>query len=235
MSTAKHTFFCPEIDQGYLTEDESNHAVRVLRLKENDYINLIDGKGKFAHARIIHADKRKLGFEIESKKFQEKNKSSIHIAIAPTKSLDRFNFFIEKAIEIGVNRITPIRTSNSERKQLNSEKIEKHAISAMKQSGNYYLPKLDEMIDFNTFIQAQDNKNQRFIAHCESDDKKVELKSQVDPLKDTLILIGPEGDFTKEEINLAKENHFLPVSLGENRLRTETAGIVACLTLTILS
>lgn len=234
MSTAKHTFFCPHIDDGYLSEEESNHAVRVLRLKEKNEIRLIDGNGSRALATINDANKRKLGFVIIESETQEAKQQNIHIAIAPTKNMDRFNFFMEKVIEIGINRITPIITSNSERKTVNIDKLRKAAISAIKQSGNLYLPIIDDLLDFSEFVDGDYQHTQKFIAHCESDITKKEFKSEIDSKKNILILIGPEGDFTPEEINLAKENHFLPVSLGESRLRTETAGIVACHTVNII-
>lgn len=235
MYTAKHTFFCQSLDEGILSADESNHAVRVLRLAEGNTITLIDGKGRTSLGKITVANKKQLQYKIiESKQLQQKT-SQIHIVIAPTKNMDRFSFFIEKVIEIGVSQITPIATFNSERKVLNIEKVRKNAISALKQSGNLFLPQIDEMITFNDFISSQSNHNQRFIAHCDSDNQKVELKNALDPKKNVVILIGPEGDFTPEEINLAKQNKFNPVSLGESRLRTETAGIVACHTVNLIA
>ncbi|NOQ70734.1 MAG: 16S rRNA (uracil(1498)-N(3))-methyltransferase [Crocinitomix sp.] len=235
MYTAKHTFFCQSLDGGILSEEESNHAVRVLRLQEGNTITLIDGKGQTALGEITVANKKQLHFNITERQQLPARPNQIHIAIAPTKNMDRFSFFIEKVIEIGIDRITPIITVNSERKVLNEEKVRKNAISALKQSGNLFLPKIDDLTTFKEFISDQSNHNQRFIAHCDSDTDKIELKQAVDPKKNVVILIGPEGDFTLEEINLAKQNKFNPVSLGESRLRTETAGIVACHTVHLIS
>lgn len=234
MYTAKHHFFCPNLEEGTLTEEESNHAVRVLRLVENDVITVMNGNGRTILAKITQAHKKALKFEMVEETILPKHSFYTHIAIAPTKNLDRYFFFIEKAIEIGVDRITPILCKNSERKVINHEKVVKAAISAMKQSGQGYLPQMDEMIDVQDFIRAYHNDNQRFIAHCEDDTSKKELKDAVLPQKKVVILIGPEGDFNADEINLAKQNKFEPVSLGESRLRTETAGIVACHTVTLL-
>lgn len=217
-----------------MSEEESNHAVRVLRLKEGQDITIVDGKGQSVIAEITNANKKKLGFNIKESYKEEFPKRHIHIAIAPTKNMDRFSFFVEKVIEIGIEKITPIRTKNSERKVLNIEKVRKNAISALKQSGNLFLPEIEELTDYQDFISNKIEKAQCFIAHCEEDGEKKELKNEIDLEKNVVILIGPEGDFTPEEINLAKQNTFLPVSLGASRLRTETAGIVACHTVNII-
>jgi len=235
MYTAKHTFFCQSIDKGILSSDESNHAVRVLRLTEGNKISLIDGKGRIAIGEIRAANKKELLFKIIESQQLSLKANQIHIAIAPTKNMDRFSFFIEKVIEIGVNQITPVLTFNSERKVLNIDKVRKNAISALKQSGNLFLPEIDELTSFKDFICNQSNHNQRFIAHCDEDVQKIELKKALDTQKNVVILVGPEGDFTTEEINLAKQNKFTPVSLGESRLRTETAGIVACHTVNLIA
>lgn len=234
MYTVKHTFFCDSIEEGYLSEEESNHAIRVLRLKEGQGIKIVDGKGQSAIAEIVTANKKKLGFNVKESYKEIPPSRHIHIAIAPTKSMDRFSFFIEKVIEIGIEKITPLRTKNSERKELKIEKIRKNAIGALKQSGNLFLPKIEELTDYQDFISNKNENAQCFIAHCEEDGEKKELKNEIDVKKNVIILIGPEGDFTPEEINLAKKNTFLPVSLGSNRLRTETAGIVACHTINII-
>lgn len=234
MYTVKHHFFCPNIGEETLSEEESNHAVRVLRLKEGDHISVMDGNGKKAIAVIELANKKSLKFRILESTQEQRRNSHIHIAIAPTKNLDRYFFFLEKAMEIGVDQITPILAKNSERKIISQEKSLKAAITAMKQSGNLFLPKIDEMIRIEDFFQLDFNGSQQFIAHCESDETKKELKDEVKPQKKVVILIGPEGDFTSEEIKLAKQNKFESVSLGDSRLRTETAGIVACHTVIVI-
>ena len=235
MNTVKHSFFCPNINDCFLSEEESNHAVRVLRLKTGDKITVIDGKGMRILAEITTANKKRLEFKIcETTKIDQVRKG-IHIAIAPTKNMDRFTFFVEKTIEIGIDRITPILTKNSERKNLNIEKVRKGAIGALKQSGNLYLPLIDDLTEIGTFIDSVENEEQKFIGHLEEDGEKKALKNEINVDKKVIILIGPEGDFTPEEIKLAKQNNFTPVSLGESTLRTETAGIVACHTVHIIS
>jgi 16S rRNA (uracil1498-N3)-methyltransferase len=208
--------------------------VRVLRLQNGNEITLIDGKGRRTIAKITNADRKKLEFSILADFQAPLPKTNIHIAIAPTKNLDRFAFFLEKVVEIGVQEITPILTKNSERKVLSHDKIEKYALTALKQSGNLFLPVLNELVSFKSFMEMNHSTSQCLIAHCDEDNQKVELKNVVLPEKNVLILIGPEGDFTKEEVNLAKQKNFTPVSLGESRLRTETAGIVACHTVIII-
>lgn len=234
MYTVKHSFFCPSIEDLVLSPEESNHAVRVLRLKIGDLITVIDGKGRTAEATITNDNKKQVGFSVNAIKEQKKRHPNVHIAIAPTKNMDRFSFFVEKVIEIGVETITPILTKNSERKVINIEKLRKNAVSAMKQSGNLFLPKINEMVKIEAFLSSQQNDAQLFIAHCDDDEQKMELKNRINDEKNVVILIGPEGDFTLEEIKLAKQNSFEAVSLGESRLRTETAGIIACHTVTII-
>lgn len=231
MNKSAHRFFCPNIESGSLDEEESGHALRVLRLKAGDSIQLVDGKGSCALAQITDESKRGLRFSVSEIRKSEISIPDLHIAIAPTKNIDRFEFFLEKSCETGIRRITPLKCRNSERKEIKHEKLQKNLLSAMKQSGQLYLPELSQMTDFREFIKSIGSEyDQKFIAHCEDDTEKKFLHSVVEPSKKTIILIGPEGDFTAEEINLAKETGFVPVSLGNSRLRTETAGIVACIT-----
>ncbi|WP_027419940.1 16S rRNA (uracil(1498)-N(3))-methyltransferase [Crocinitomix catalasitica] len=234
MSLAKHSFFCENIDDCTLGEDESHHAVRVLRLKENQHITVINGTGRLVTAKITMADKKAVYFEIIDDYQQKLNDFDIHIAIAPTKNIDRFNFFLEKTIEIGISRITPILTSNSERKHLQHDKLSKQMLSALKQSGNLYIPVLEELTSLSDFFQNLNTTSAKFIAHCEKENEGNELREVLPKDKKVVILIGPEGDFTKEEINLAIENNFNPIKLGSTRLRTETAGIVACHTVHVI-
>lgn len=235
MSTEKHTFFCANPESGMLSPEESNHAVRVLRLSEGSDIGIVDGKGHYYKANIKVAHKKHLEFEISETVSDVKRKPELHVAIAPTKSMDRFNFFVEKAIEIGVDRITPLLCSNSERKNINIEKLQKQAIGALKQSGQLFLTQIDHLTGFENLINDDNTDLQRFIAHCEDDGSKKDLFKSCNVDKNILIFIGPEGDFTLEEIKLAKEKGFVPVSLGKSRLRTETAGIVACHTVSLIS
>lgn len=210
-----------------LDETESKHAVKVLRLSAGDKVQLIDGKGGFYEAEIAdpHPKKCRLSITKTILEFGKKN-FHLHIAIAPTKNTDRLEWFLEKATEIGIDEITPLLTEHSERKVLKTERLEKILVSAMKQSLKAYLPKLNELTPFHEFIK-QAKETHRFIAHCE-DGEKPHLKNRVQAKTDCLVLIGPEGDFSPEEISLAKEQGFTEISLGTARLRTETAGIAAC-------
>ena len=230
----KHTFFCVNISDSQLSEEESHHASRVLRLKISDHITLIDGQGTTAIAKIIEISKKILKFNVVESRYEDNISPQIHIAIAPTKSNDRFEYFLEKVTEIGISEITPLLCSNSERKNIKLDRFEKIIMSATKQSGNLYLPVINELTSFNEFIKLLDTDTNSFIAHCEDDLNKSELKNLLQTSKKVCILIGPEGDFTNEEINLAKENNLKPISLGKTRLRTETAGIIACHTVRLI-
>lgn len=218
-------FYQPELVNGirYLDADESRHAIKVLRLKVDQEINLIDGNGTFYKARITQDNHKKCEFEVIEKKHEKKSRGFRHVAIAPTKNLDRMEWFVEKAVEIGVDRISFILTKNSERKVLKTERLTKKAVSAMKQSVKAQLPLIDEMVSLKEFLNTSDHPN-KFIAYVDFDNP-MELQSVVK--EDNLVLIGPEGDFTTEEIELALAKGFHKVSLGQSRLRTETAGIAA--------
>ena len=198
-------------------KEESKHIVKVLRKKAGDLLNVTDGKGYIFTCKITMDN---------AKTLQEAPKYKLHLAIAPTKMNDRYEWFLEKATEIGISEITPIICDHSERKVVKLDRFNKILESAMKQSLNCYLPILNEPVLFKDFVK-QDFSDTKFIAHCEETDK-VSLKKSLQPNTDYLILIGPEGDFSSKEIDLALEQNFKPVTLGETRLRTETAGIVAC-------
>ena len=205
---------------------ESRHIVRVLRKKESDILHITNGKGFLFDAKIIIASDKKCIAEIIA--VQEKPKPwdyYLHIAIAPTKNNDRFEWFLEKATEIGIDEITPIICSNSERRIVKLERFEKIIQSAMKQSLKFTLPKLNAPIKFNEFIN-KDIEGKICIAHCE-DQEKSTLSTILKPTEKITILIGPEGDFSLEEIKKAFDKKCIPVSLGDSRLRTETAGLVA--------
>ena len=205
---------------------ESRHIVRVLRKKEDAILHITNGKGFLFDAKIIIASDKKCVAEIIE--IQEKPKPwnyYLHIAIAPTKNNDRIEWFLEKATEIGIDEITPIICSNSERRIVKLDRFEKIIQSAMKQSLKFTLPKINEPIKFNDFIN-QDFEGTFCIAHCEELEKN-SLKSVVNPSEKTTILIGPEGDFSSQEITKALEKNSIPISLGESRLRTETAALVA--------
>ena len=220
---------------------ESKHIVRVLRKEENDILKITNGKGFLFDAKIRLASDKKCTAEIIN--FEEKQKPwnyYLHIAIAPTKNNDRIEWFLEKATEIGIDEITPIICSNSERRVIKLERFEKILQAAMKQSLKFTLPKLNKPIKLNEFIN-QDIDGKICIAHCESFDKNSKqgekrfLKSIIDSSEKTTILIGPEGDFSSEEIKKCLKKNMIPISLGESRLRTETAGLVAVNTISFIN
>ncbi len=214
-------------------KEESRHIVRVLRKKENNLLQITNGDGILFNAKIINANDKKCSIQIISHEVKQKSWDyNLHIAIAPTKMNDRFEWFIEKATEIGIDEITPIICENSERKIIKLERLYKVLISAMKQSLKYKIPKLNKITTFSEFIQ-NDTESIKFIAHCEKTDKTT-LKNQIKSAKRITILIGPEGDFSTNEITKALLHKYIPLSLGESRLRTETAGIVACNTVSVL-
>lgn len=222
-------FYVPDISgaEVILNETESKHAIRVLRLKTNDEIELVDGKGGFYKARIQDANPKKCQLNIiDSQKEFGKKDFHLHIAIAPTKNIDRTEWFLEKCTEIGIDEITPLLSEHSERKVIKPERLEKILVSAMKQSVKAYLPKLNELTKFSDLLQ-QATETKKYIAHC-NEGEKPHLKNLVQPGDKVLILIGPEGDFSPEEVDLALQNGFEAISLGDARLRTETAGVVAC-------
>jgi len=221
-------FYVPTISgaEVILNETESKHAIRVLRLTAGEQVQVIDGNGGFYEAEISDAHPKKCKLQITQKtKYFEKRNFHLHIAIAPTKNIDRFEWFLEKCTEIGIDEITPVISEHSERKVIKPERLEKILVSAMKQSLKAYLPKLNELTYFKNLI-ANSDSSKKFIAHCNKGEKK-HLKNTISKGEDVLILIGPEGDFSPEEVELAKEKGFKEVSLGNARLRTETAGIVA--------
>jgi 16S rRNA (uracil1498-N3)-methyltransferase len=220
-------FYQPNIREGfhYLDDEESRHAVKVLRLTEGSEIQLTDGKGSFYQAKITKANPKKCEFEIMIQSKQQSHPTFRHLAIAPTKNLDRIEWFLEKAVELGIDRITFLNCEHSERKVLKLDRLEKKAVSAMKQSGQAFLPQLDEMITLKSFLKESKADN-KFIAYVDFGNE-VHLKDLVQSEKSNLILIGPEGDFNPKEVELALEAGFIKVSLGLNRLRTETAGIAA--------
>ncbi len=214
-----------------LSSEESKHATKVLRKKEGDILNFTDGKGGFYKAEITVADTRKCRLQIISSEQKPKQHDyHLHIAIAPTKNMDRYEWFLEKATEIGVDEITPIICDHSERKVLKSERCNRILLSAMKQSLKFHIPKLNEAIILKDFLE-KDLEGQKYIAHCE-DGEKTELRKEEKANK-TTVLIGPEGDFSPAEIEIALQNQFNAVSLGKSRLRTETAGLVAVHTINI--
>lgn len=206
---------------------ESRHIIKVLRKKESDILQITNGKGLLFQASIFDANEKQCSVSILS--VIEKPKSHpyyLHIAIAPTKLNERFEWFLEKATEIGIDEITPLLCEHSERKIIKTARFEKIIIAASKQSLHFHSPKLNELTSLSEFM-TKEIGGSKLIAHCEDQDK-ILLKQVVKPNETITILIGPEGDFSLQEIKLALKNNYKPVSLGNSRLRTETAGIVAC-------
>ncbi|NVK52171.1 MAG: 16S rRNA (uracil(1498)-N(3))-methyltransferase [Flavobacteriaceae bacterium] len=231
-------FFNPTITtndtQFTFDKTESRHIVKVLRKKDGDILHITNGNNQLFTVKILLANDKKCLVEIIDVITKQKPWDYyLHIAIAPTKSNDRFEWFLEKATEIGIDEITPIICDNSERKILKTERLEKIVQSAMKQSLKFNLPKLNEPISFSAFIN-QDFNGSLFIAHCDNTDKK-SFANTLKPNSNCTVLIGPEGDFSSKEIAAAIAKNFIPVTFGESRLRTETAGVVATQTVALIN
>jgi len=231
-----HLFYTPDIqtDTYKLSEEESKHCVRVLRLTEGERLFLVDGKGLYCEALIISAHPKACILQIVDKKYNYgKREYNLNIAVSPTKNIDRYEWFLEKATEIGIDMVIPLISRYSERKEIKTERLEKVMISAIKQSIKAFLPVLNPLQTFKETIKMPFD-GLRFIAHC-NEGKKELLRDVVVKGKDIMILIGPEGDFSTEEVELAIKEGFIPVSLGDSRLRTETAALVACHTVNLIN
>ena len=221
-----------------LPEEEAQHAVRVLRMEMGDEMMLMDGEGIFYRAIVTEATKKRCLYRIEETLPQERQwQPHLHLAMAPTKNMDRTEWFAEKATEIGFDELTFLRCRWSERTVIKTERVEKILVSAMKQSHKAWKPILNEMVDFKAFLQEikeRENGNgkvmQKFICHCYEEEglgEKVALKDALKSGEDVLVMVGPEGDFSIDEVKMAEANGFQSVSLGKSRLRTETAALVA--------
>ena len=208
----------------FLSETNSRHAIKVLRMKNNDELTVINGFGLYGLAEIIDANPKKTKIKIGRIR-QEKKPVHLGLAFCPTKSNDRNGLIIEKATEIGVTDFYPLTSQNSERRKWNFEKFNKVLVSAVKQSQQFWTPKIHEIQNYYNFISSNLGIDLKFLAHCK-ELKKNKIKELSNPMKSQLIVVGPEGDFTLEELKLADENNFKMISLGQNRLRTETACIV---------
>lgn len=231
-----HIFYTPDIKgkKYKLSNEESRHCIKVLRLSEGDIVQLVDGQGSLYEAAIENASIKGCTLNVKNI-IHDYNKRTryLHIAIAPTKNIDRFEWFLEKATEIGVDEITPILCEHSERKVIKDERLNKIIIAAMKQSQRAYLPKLNSLTPIHEVIEKV-FLGDRYIAHCEDDGEKYGLPEFTRSVSNIQIFIGPEGDFSANEIQLLKKFNHKPLSLGESRLRTETAGIVACTAFNIM-
>jgi len=222
-------FFCNNLilnGEVILSQEESYHAAQVLRMRNGDIIHLTDGLGHLFKGELINVDSKKSLVRIIEEINQKIGDKNLHIVIAPTKNIDRFEWFLEKATEMGIAEITPLLCRYSERKEIKTERLNKVIVAAAKQSHHFMFPVLNSIVKFDDFIKSNSTEN-KFIAHCESSEKN-DFGKAVIGKKSTILLIGPEGDFSEQEIQSAISNNYLPVSLGESRLRTETAGIYAC-------
>jgi len=232
-----HRFYVPEVsgDTCKLSEEESKHCVRVLRLILNDSVEITDGKGNRFKAVIEDAHPKACVLRIIEHHQEASPAWELIIAVAPTKNIARMEWLVEKLTEIGFTKLIPIECHTSERTILKIERLKKIAIEAMKQSGRVHLPKIEELVSFAKLINNSNSfKGAKFVPHCNDSERKA-LSSAYKKGENALILIGPEGDFTKEEIQLAIENGFTPVTLNEHTLRTETAALAAAITLKTLN
>ncbi|MCK5821653.1 MAG: 16S rRNA (uracil(1498)-N(3))-methyltransferase [Bacteroidales bacterium] len=221
-------FYSDNISQGYCVfpEIESRHLIKVMRKTTGDQVFFVDGKGGYYEGVIHDPHPKRCLIQITNKKTDYGKKNySLHMAVAPTKNIDRFEWFLEKATEIGVDRISPVLSFHSERKQIKPDRLNRVLTAAMKQSLKAYHPVLEELTSFKEFI-SRDFTGQKYIPHCNSTDL-VSISSVLKPGTDALIMIGPEGDFSLEEVEMAEKNGFIGISLGKSRLRTETAAIIA--------
>lgn len=233
-----HVFYTPDIQESsvyILNEEESRHCSKVLRLNIGDKVFLVDGHGGLYEAEIASETKKHVSLSIlqVTKNYQKRN-YHIHIAVAPTKNIDRVEWFLEKATEMGIDEITPIICERSERKIIKEERLEKVITSAVKQSLQAYHPVLNSAINFDKFLK-QDLRAVKMIAHCIDDEQRVFMNSVAKPGDKYLILIGPEGDFSPQEIQSALDAGFTPITLGNTRLRTETAALAACFELNYIN
>jgi 16S rRNA (uracil1498-N3)-methyltransferase len=225
-------FYHPDLSENskevIFPKDESKHIARVLRKNAGDELSITNGKGFLFVVELTHSDPKKCMATIIRSKRMDDLPYYLHLAVAPTKMNDRYEWFLEKATEIGISEITPLICEHNERKVINHDRFVKKLQSAMKQSLKAFLPKLNPATPFNEFIgMTSDFKGDRFIAHCQETDRS-SLKENIQPKRSVILLIGPEGDFSDEEISWANRSGYLSVELGKSRLRTETAAIVAC-------
>lgn len=231
-----HVFYAPSAEQGHavLSEEESRHCVKVLRMRPDQELILVDGKGNWFEAVLTEANPKGCVVRITNKRTDYLARPvGLHMAVAPTKQIDRFEWFLEKATECGIDQVTPVYCEHSERTVIKPPRLEKLLLSAMKQSLRAYLPRLNPAVDLKAFLK-QAHEGQKLIAHC-GEGQKQGFGQVYAPGRDALVLIGPEGDFSADEIALALEQGFSPVGLGPHRLRTETAALAFCVTFNFMN
>lgn len=230
-------FYAPDIESNpYLPEGEAGHCIRVLRKREGDEITVIDGNGNRYLCEIEEADPRKAKVRILKKEHIASDKNyKLILAVAPTKNSDRMEWMVEKCVEIGVDEIVLLKCDRSERKNLRGDRLQKIAVSAMKQSLATRCPKITDTLDFKDFIAKYGAGSQKFFGYCDPNILRREFVKECEAGKDVTVMIGPEGDFTEEEVNEAMRQGFLPVTFGEKRLRTETAGVFVATAVEVLN
>ncbi|SEB01714.1 16S rRNA (uracil(1498)-N(3))-methyltransferase [Pedobacter hartonius] len=225
-----HVFYTPDISSSdySLNEEESRHCMKVLRLAIGEIVHLIDGHGGLYEAEIVAESKRNVSLQVlkATKEYQKRN-HNLHIAVAPTKNIDRLEWFLEKATEIGIDQITPVICERSERKIVKEDRLNKVITSAVKQSLQAYHPVLNEALTLKELFSSH-TADHKMIAHCIDGEPRRFISEIISPGQSCLILIGPEGDFSPNEIQIALQNDFKPLTLGNTRLRTETAALAAC-------
>lgn len=231
-----HIFFEENLEGGVisLSQEESRHCVKVLRLQTGQEVGFANGKGTLATATLLDVNSKQTTAAIVKREFQPPRSFRLHMAVAPTKNIDRFEWFLEKAVECGIEEITPIICAQSERRVIKPERLQKIMLAAMKQSRRLYLPELNEAVKYHDFINRISEDTGKYIAHCNAG-SKISLRNAYTQGTDALILIGPEGDFSQEEVTMAQSKGAKAISLGESRLRTETAALVACMEVNFLN
>lgn len=229
-------FFAPDIEStGILPDSESSHCCRVLRMKEGDEISVVDGKGGLFKCIIVSANPKHTVVNILSvERIKKEWQNEIILAVAPTKHSDRMEWLLEKIVEMGVDKVVLLRCRRSERKDMKPERLVKVMVSAMKQSLKANLPELEEMTDFNKFVKSVDPGVQKFFGYCDDSVKRNEFGECYHKDSSVVVMIGPEGDFSPEEVKMAMESGFIPVTFGNTRLRTETAGLYAVAAIHVL-
>jgi len=225
-----HVFYTPDInaDTYVLSEEESKHCTKVLRLGIGTHVHLIDGRGGLYEAEIVNESKKSVSLQVVHTQLEyQKRNHHLHIAVAPTKNIDRLEWFLEKATEIGIDEITPVICDRSERRVVKEDRLYKVITSAVKQSLQAYHPVLNPQLNLSSFLRLP-NEDEKMIAHCIDGEPRNYIAKLIRPRQRYTILIGPEGDFTAAEIELALQNDYKPLTLGNTRLRTETAALAAC-------
>lgn len=231
-------FFAPDIATNpVLPESDSQHCIRVLRMGAGDMIQVVDGNGHRLTCRIVDPHPKHALVEIvDSEEVAKPWNFGLTVAVAPTKHIDRMEWLLEKLIEIGIDRFVPLLCRHSERKEIKNERLEKIAVSAMKQSLKTFMPRIDAMTPISAFIKEFANSDcMKFVAYCDADTPRRVLAKEIMPARDCVLLIGPEGDFAPAEIEAAVDAGFIPVTLGDSRLRTETAALAAAQTLHVIN